>query len=59
MKEKDFLKYDFIKQNYPDILEIYPTKATNHMVFNKVLRELQKDYNLIQVFDGWIRAFKK
>ena len=59
MKEKDFLKYDFIKQNYEGILEIYPTKASNHIVFNKVLRELQKDYNLIQVFDNWIRAFEK
>ena len=59
MTKKDFLEYNFIKEKYKGILEIYPTKATNHIVFNKVLRELQKDYNLIQVFNGWIRAFKK
>ena len=59
MTKKDFLEYNFIKEKYDGILEIYPTKATNYMVFNKVLKELQKDYNLIQVFDNWIRAFKK
>ena len=59
MKEKDFLKYEFIKQNYPDILEIYPTKASNHIVLNKVLFELQKEYELVKVFNNWIRAFKK
>ena len=59
MKEKDFLKYDFIKQNYPNILEIYPTKAGNTIVLNKVLFELQKEYELVKVFNNWIRAFKK
>ena len=59
MKEKDFLKYDFVKQNYPDILEIYPAKASNTIVLNKVLFEIQKNYELVKVFNNWIRAFKK
>ena len=55
----EFTKYNFIKQKYEGILEIYPTKASNTIVLNKVLLELQKDYTLIQIFTGYIRAFKK
>ena len=51
--------YDFLKSNYKGIIEIYPTKCMNTMVLNKVLLELQKDYDLVKVFTGWIRAFKK
>lgn len=51
--------YDFLKSNYKGIIEIYPTKCMNTMVLNKVLLELQKDYDLVKVFPGWIRAFKK
>ena len=55
----EFTKYNFIKQKYEGILEIYPQKAGNTMVLNKVLLELQKEYNLVQIFTGYIRAFKK
>ena len=55
----DFTQYNFIKQKYDGILEIYPQKAGNTMVLNKVLLELQKEYSLIQIFTGYIRAFKK
>ena len=55
----EFTKYNFIKQKHEGILEIYPQKAGNTMVLNKVLLELQKDYTLIQIFTGYIRAFKK
>ena len=51
--------YDFLKSNHKGIIEIYPTKCMNTMVLNKVLLELQKDYDLVKVFPGWIRAFKK
>jgi NADH:ubiquinone oxidoreductase subunit F (NADH-binding) len=44
---------------YKDIIEIYPHKVTNGMVFDAVLLEIEKDYNLVQMFPGWIRAFKK
>jgi hypothetical protein len=54
----EFTKYNFIKQKYEGILEIYPQKATNTMVLNKVLLELQKEYDLVQIFTGYIRAFK-
>ena len=51
--------YDFLKSNYKGIIEIYPTKCMNTMVLNKVLLELQKDYDLVKVLPDWIRAFKK
>ena len=51
--------YDFLKSNYKGIIEIYPTKCMNTMVLDKVLLELQKDYDLVKVFPDWIRAFKK
>ena len=55
----DITKFDFLKQNYEGIIEIYPTKCMNTMVLDKVLLELQKDYELVKVFPDWIRAFKK
>ena len=51
--------YDWIKQKHEGVLEIYPRKCMNHIVLNKVLLELQKEYELVQVFSDWIRAFKK
>ena len=51
--------YNWIKQKHEGILEIYPTKCMNHIVLNKVLLELQKEYELVQVFSDWIRGFKK
>ena len=51
--------YDFLKSNYKGIIEIYPTKCMNTVVLNKVLLELQKDYDLVKVLPDWIRAFKK
>lgn len=51
--------YNFLKQNYEGVIEIYPTKCMNTMVLDKVLLELQKDYELVKVFPDWIRAFKK
>ena len=59
MKLKEILQFNFTKQNYDGIIEIHPQKATNSMVLNKVLLELQKEYDLVKVFDGWIRAYKK
>lgn len=55
----DITKFDFLKQNHDGIIEIYPTKCMNTMVLQKVLLELQKDYELVKVFPDWIRAFKK
>jgi hypothetical protein len=51
--------YDWIKEKYKDILEIYPRKCLNTQVLNAKLLELQKEYNLVQIFPDWIRAFKK
>lgn len=59
MKLKEILQFNFTKQNYGGIIEIYPQKATNSMVLDKVLLELQNEYDLVKVFDGWIRAYKK
>ena len=55
----DVNKFDFLKQIYDGVIEIYPTKCTNTMVLDKVLLELQKDYDLVKIFPDWIRAFKK
>jgi hypothetical protein len=46
-------------ERYVGIIEIYPHKVTNSEVFNAALAEIGKDYNLVQIFPGWIRAFKK
>lgn len=54
----DYTEYDFIKQKYNGILEIYPQKAMNTITLEKVLYELRKTHNLVKVFDGWIRAFE-
>ena len=59
MNLKEILQFNFTKQNYDGIIEIYPQKATNSMVLDKVLLELQKEYDLVKVFDGWIRAYRR
>ena len=51
--------YDFLKSNYKGIIEIYPTKCMNTLVLNKVLSELEKDYDLVRITNDWIRAFVK
>ena len=48
-----------IKMQYQGIIEIFPQKFLNTFCLNKFLLELQKDYELIQIFPGLIRAFKK
>lgn len=50
---------DWIKEKYKGILEIYPRKCMNTYVLDAKLIELQKDYDLVQVFPDWIRVFKK
>ena len=55
----DFTQYDFIEQKYNGILEIYPRKAMNSYTYEKVLYDISKEYNIVKVFDGWLRAFKK
>lgn len=55
----NILNYNFIKQNYCGVVEIYPTKCTNYLVLNKVLHELQKTHNLVQITNDWIRGFEK
>ena len=51
--------YDFLKSNYTGIVEIYPTKCMNTLVLNKVLSELEKDYDLVRITNDWVRAFHK
>ena len=55
----DFTHYNFIKQKYNGILEIYPQKALNTKTLNYVLSQIQKTHNLIQITNNWIRAFEK
>lgn len=55
----DISKYNFLKQNHKGIIEIYPTKCMNTMVLNKVLIELEKEYDLVKITNDWIRAFEK
>lgn len=55
-----YLQYDWIKQKYKGILEIRPRECMNTYVLNAVLRQMQNEgYELVKVFDNWIRAFKK
>ena len=50
---------EWIKEKYKGILEIYPRKCLNTFVLEAKLSELQKDYDFVQIFPDWIRAFKK
>ena len=59
MKLKEILQFNFTKQNYDGIIEIYPTKCMNSMVLDKVLIELEKEYDLVKITNDWIRAYKK
>lgn len=46
-------------ERYGGVIEIYPYKVTNSRIFDAALSEIEKGYNLYQMFPGWIRAFKK
>lgn len=50
---------EWIKEKYKGILEIYPRKCMNTFILESKLNELKKEYDLVQVFPDWIRAFKK
>ena len=49
----------WIKEKYNGILEIYPTKCLNTLVLQKKLHELDKDYELVQITNDWIRALRR
>ena len=51
--------FNFLKENYKGIIEIYPTKCTNTEVLNKVLFDLSKTHNLVRITKDWIRALEK
>ena len=51
--------FNFLKENYKGIIEIYPTKCTNTKVLNKILVDLSKTHNLVRITKDWIRAFEK
>ena len=51
--------FNFLKENYKGIIEIYPTKCTSTKVLNKVLVDLSKTHNLVRITKDWIRAFEK
>lgn len=61
MKDNDkYLKFDWIKQKYAGIYEIYPQKCTNSYAFDAVIADMVKHgYKVVQVLDGWIRAFEQ
>lgn len=56
---KSMFENGIFEQRYKGIIEIHPHKVTNNLIFDAALLELQKDYDLYQMFPGWIRAFKK
>ena len=57
MTEKEYLSFNFIKKKYSGIYEIYPTKATNTEVLNKVIYDLQKHCEIVKITNDWYRAF--
>lgn len=59
MRKEELLKLDWISEKYPNILELRIDKCLNTFVLNKVLFELQKEYELVKIFNNYIRAFKK
>jgi len=59
MTLQEILKFDWVEQKYPGIIEICPKRAGNHYVLELALAELQKSYNLMKITDAYIRGFKK
>lgn len=58
MNKEDLLKFDFVKEECNGCYGIYPQKANNTYVLNKVLLELQKTHKLYKIFDDYIRAIE-
>ena len=55
----DYTQYEFIKQKYNGILEIYPRKAMNSYVYEEVMKTLNKTHSIHKIFDDYLRAFEK
>ena len=51
--------FNFLKEEYKGIIEIYPTNCTSTKELNKVLVELSKTHNLVRITKDWIRGFEK
>lgn len=56
---KKMFETGVFEQKYAGVIEIRPRRVINSRIFDAALTELEKDYDLIQIFPGWIRAFKK
>lgn len=60
MTKTDILNFEWVKQEYEGIYEIYPHKCSDSMAFDAVLDLLHDEgYQFFRVFDGWIRAIKQ
>lgn len=58
MNKEELLKLNFVKKECEGVYGIYPRKANNTYVLNKVLLELQKNYKLYRIFTDYIRAIR-
>lgn len=63
MKENEcmelYFKTGVFVEKYEGIVEIYPRKAMCSQVFDTVLKDMQEQYDIVQITNGWLRAFKK
>lgn len=55
----DYTQYDFIKQKYNGVLEIYPRKAVNSYVYESILKEISKTHTIHKIFEDYLRAFER
>ena len=58
MKREELLKFDFVKEHTNGDYSIFISKATNTIVLNKVLYEIQKTHKLYRIFDDVIKAVR-
>ena len=63
MKENEcmelYFKTGVFVEKYEGIIEIYPRKAMCSQVLDIILKDMQEQYDIVQIANGWLRAFKK
>jgi hypothetical protein len=63
MKENEcmelYFKTGVFAEKYEGVIEIYPRKAMCSQVLDIILKDMQEQYDIVQITNEWFRAFKK
>ena len=51
--------FNFLKEKYKGIIEIYPTKCTSTKASPELLFDLSQIHSFVRITKDWIRAFEK